>query len=183
MLNSARILVLNFSYEPLQFCNGRRGVIMVMTGRAEQVECDGFMVRSPNLSFPLPTVIRVLKMVKRNSRKSISFSKKNILKRDDFTCQYCGETSPPLTIDHIVPKSRGGQTTWKNVVVACKPCNLLKGCRTAVEAGMILIKKPFKPDFQLHPFSLPSAPSSHVKSWLKYLPEKVYKKASFHGFP
>ena len=174
MLESFRILVLNYSYEPLQFCNAKRALTMVMSGRAEQVESDGYLVRSPSFSFPLPTVIRVLKAVRRSMRKSLAFSKKNILRRDNYTCQYCKDTVQPLTVDHIMPKSRGGKTTWTNVVVACKPCNLGKGNLTAVEAGMKLLKNPVKPDYHLHPLSIPSAPKSHVESWLKYLPAKIY---------
>ena len=174
MLDSFRILVLNYSFEPLQFCNARKALIMVLSGRAEQVECDGYQVKSPSSIFPLPTVIRVLKMVKRRARKNISFSKKNILRRDNFTCQYCGNKEQLLTVDHIVPKSRGGSTTWSNVVVACKPCNLKKGNQTAIEAGMKLFKKPSKPDYYLYPLTVPSAPQSHLNSWLKYLPSKVF---------
>lgn len=139
MLDSLRILVLNYSYEPMQFCNAKRGIVMVLSGRAEEVECDGYVVRSPSNSFPLPTVIRVLKMVKKKARKSIAFSKKNILRRDNYKCQYCGENQKILTVDHILPKSRGGKTSWTNVVTACKPCNLSKGSQTAVEAGMKLL--------------------------------------------
>ena len=85
---------------------------MVLSGRAEQIECDGYVVRSPSMSLQVPTVIRVLNMVKRKARKSVSFSKKNILRRDNFTCQYCGDQNYPLTVDHVIPKSRGGETSW-----------------------------------------------------------------------
>lgn len=174
MLDSLKILVLNSTYEPLQFCNAKRGIVMVLTGRAEQVDCDGYVVRSPSTSFQLPTVIRVLKTVKRAPRKGIAFSKKNILRRDNYTCQYCGETSSSLTVDHIMPKSRGGKTTWTNVVVACKPCNLKKGNYTLTEVDMKLLVKPYKPDFQLHPFTIPSGPKSYLESWQKYLPAKLF---------
>ena len=177
MLNSFRILVLNYSFEPLHFCNARKALIMVMSGRAEQLESDGYMVRSPSVTFPLPTVIRVLKMIKRRSRKNISFSKKNILRRDNYTCQYCGQQNLPLTVDHIIPKSRGGTTTWTNVVVACKPCNLNKGNQTITEAGMKLYKKPSKPEFYLYPLVIPTVPPPHMESWLKYLPSKVFSQS------
>ncbi|MBI4382729.1 MAG: HNH endonuclease, partial [Nitrospinae bacterium] len=93
MLDSLKILVLNHTYEPLQFCNAKRGLVMVLTGRAEQLESDGFVVRSPSAEFRLPTVIRVLKAVKRGAKKGLAFSKKNILRRDNYTCQYCGQSS------------------------------------------------------------------------------------------
>jgi len=173
MLGSFKILVLNYSYEPLQFCNAKRAIIMVLSGRAEGLEVDGYQVKSPNATFSLPTVIRVLKMVRKKTGKGISFSKKNILKRDNFICQYCSETSQVLTIDHIIPKSRGGKTTWNNVVAACKPCNLKKSDKTLEEAGFCLAKKPSKPDFYLYSLSIPTAPKSHLESWNKYLPKKL----------
>ena len=174
MMDSFRILVLNYSFEPLQFCNARKALTMVIAGRAEQVECDRYVVRSPNMSFPLPIVIRVLKMIKRRSHRNITFSKKNILRRDNYSCQYCGDKSHNLTVDHIVPKSRGGHASWTNMVVACKPCNLLKGNQTAAEAGMKLSKKPSKPEYYLYPLAVPSAPPTHVDSWRKYLPSKLF---------
>ena len=178
MLDSLKILILNYSYEPLQFCSAKRAIVMVLAGRAEKIECDGYVVRSPSQSFQLPTVIRVLKMVRRNRKKAVAFSKKNILRRDNFTCQYCGEQERPLTVDHILPKSRGGLTSWTNVVVACKPCNLKKGNRTAIEAGMYLNKKPVRPHFQFQPFAIPSGPPSHVESWKKYLPQSWTTRSS-----
>lgn len=180
MLDSIKILVLNFSFEPLQFCSAKRGIVMVLAGRAEKIECDGFVVRSPSTAFQLPTVIRVLKMVQRHSRKTLAFSKKNILRRDNFTCQYCGLSSQYLTVDHILPKSRGGKTTWVNVVVACKPCNLRKANRTVVEAGMKLLRNPFKPDFHHYPFIIPAGPKSHVEAWQKYIPEKIFLRPFFN---
>ena len=123
MLNSVKSLVLNYSYEPLQFCSAKRAIIMVFNERAEFIESDGYVVRTPTTSFKLPAVIRVLNIVKRTKRRGISFSKKNILRRDNFTCQYCGSSSNSLTVDHILPKSRGGKSNWNNVVAACRPCN------------------------------------------------------------
>lgn len=180
MLDSLKILVLNYTYEPLQFCCAKRGLLMVLSGRAEEIESDGYVIRSPSLSFPLPTVIRVLKIVNRNRRKQVAFSKKNILRRDNYTCQYCGEREHLLTVDHIMPKSRGGKTSWTNVVVACKPCNLKKGNRTAAEANMKLIKKPTRPEFSFHSFLIPEGPPSHIASWKKYLPHTVVRGPSFN---
>ena len=124
MLDSFKSLVLNYSYEPLQFCSARHALIMVFGGRAEELDNSDYRVRTPSSSFAIPTVIRVLKMVQRNRKNGIAFSKKNILRRDNYTCQYCGNSNQPLTVDHIMPKSRGGKTNWTNVVVACKRCNL-----------------------------------------------------------
>ena len=180
MLNSLKILILNYSYEPLQFCSAKRGLVMVLSGRAEQIECDGYVVRSPSMSLQVPTVIRVLNMVKRKAGKSVYFSKKNILGRDNFTCQYCGDQEYPLTVDHIIPKSRGGKTTWTNVVVACKPCNMKKGNRTDREAGMRLSKIPGRPNFSFHRLVVPVGPTSHVESWMKYLPKSFIARTSMN---
>ena len=174
MFESLKILVLNYTYEPLQFCNAKRALVMVLTGRAEQLDCDGYVIRSPSTTYQLPTVIRVLKTVKRAPRKGISFRKKNILRRDNYPCQYCGDSSSTLTVDHVLPKSRGGKTTWTNVVVACKPCNLKKGNYMLSEVDMRLLAKPVKPEFQLHSFTIPSSPKSYVESWRKYLPAKLF---------
>ena len=178
MLDSIKSLVLNYSYEPLQFCSAKRAIIMVFNGRAEFIESDGYVVRSPTTTFKLPAVIRVLNLVKRSRRKEIPFSKKNVLRRDNFTCQYCGSNNNSLTVDHILPKSRGGKSNWNNVVVACKPCNLKKGNQAPSEKGMRLHKKPSKPETQWPYFQLPSEPTSHLKIWEKYLPKSTFAKIS-----
>jgi 5-methylcytosine-specific restriction endonuclease McrA len=153
---------------------------MVLSGRAEQIECNGYVVRSPSISFPVPTVIRVLNLVRRKVRKTVSFSKKNILRRDNFTCQYCGNKDHPLTVDHIVPKSRGGETIWTNVVVACKPCNMKKGSRTAREANMKLGQSPTRPKFKYHQLVVPVGPPSHIECWMKYLPKAFVARYSMN---
>jgi len=180
MLNVLKILILNSSYEPLQFCSAKRGIVMVLSGRAEQIECNGYVVRSPSISFPVPTVIRVLNLVRRKARKTVSFSKKNILRRDNFTCQYCGNKDHPLTVDHIIPKSRGGETIWTNVVVACKPCNMKKGSRTAREANMKLGQSPTRPKFKYHQLVVPVGPPSHIECWMKYLPKAFVARYSMN---
>jgi len=178
MLDSVKSLVLNASYEPLQFCSAKRAIIMVLTGRAEFIESDGYVVRSPNTTFKLPAVIRVLNIVKRVRRKGIAFSKKNILRRDDFTCQYCGTGGKFLTVDHVLPKSKGGKSVWTNVVVACKPCNLKKADHTPSEKGMELNKTPSKPQFHWPFFQIPAGPRTHLDIWEKYLPRSIFNRAS-----
>ena len=179
MLNSVKSLVLNYSYEPLQFCSAKRAIIMILNGRAEFLESDGYIIRSPSTTFKLPAVIRVLNIVKRSRRKEAAFSKKNILRRDNFTCQYCGSNSNSLTVDHILPKSRGGKSNWNNVVVACKPCNLMKGNLTPSEKGMRLKKKPSKPNFLWPFFQIPCGPTSHLEIWQKYLPKSIFANTTF----
>jgi 5-methylcytosine-specific restriction endonuclease McrA len=178
MLDSFKSLVLNYSYEPLQFCSARHALIMVFGGRAEELDHSDYFVRTPTTNFAVPTVIRVLKMVHHNHKNGISFSKKNILRRDNYTCQYCGTSDHPLTVDHIMPKSRGGKTNWTNVVVACKSCNLRKGNRTPIENDMKLKRKPTKPDYSFVPFVIPPCPDSHLETWQKYIPQKMLAKNS-----
>ena len=178
MLDLVKSLVLNYSYEPLQFCSAKRAIIMIFNERAEFIESDGYVIRSPTTTFKLPAVIRVLNIVKRSKRRGISFSKKNILRRDNFTCQYCGVSNNSLTVDHVLPKSRGGKSNWINVVVACKPCNLKKGDQTPSERGMQLLTKPSKPEFYWPFFNIPTGPTSHLEIWRKYLPASIISKSS-----
>ena len=178
MLNSVKSLVLNYSYEPLQFCSAKRAIIMIFNERAEFIESDGYVIRSPTTTFKLPAVIRVLNIVKRSKRRGISFSKKNILRRDNFTCQYCGVSNYCLTVDHVLPRSRGGKSNWINVVAACKPCNLKKGNQTPSERGMRLLQKPSKPEFYWPFFNIPTGPTSHLEIWRKYLPASIISKSS-----
>lgn len=164
-----RVLVLNSTYEPLQFCNAHRAIVMVLKGKAEQVECDGKVFRSPTVTFRLPTVIRLRNFINIPYRGIVSFSKKNVFRRDNHTCQYCGRDEVELTIDHVIPKSRGGNTSWENVVVACQECNLKKGNRTPVEVGIKLLRKPYRPHFLIHNSVYTAAPKSFIESWNKYV--------------
>jgi 5-methylcytosine-specific restriction endonuclease McrA len=118
-MDTDKVLVLNNSFEPLHVCTARRAVILLFTGRAERVEDSLRIIRSPSIVWVLPAVIRLHRYVKRPVSPAISFNKKNILKRDAYTCQYCGRNGGErMTIDHIIPKSLGGRTVWENVVSA-----------------------------------------------------------------
>lgn len=168
-LNSLWVLVLNRSYEPLHICSGRRAVTMILGGRAETVEEDGFLIRSYRLSLPLPSVIRLQRFVRIPRRGEVIFSKRNVFRRDHFTCQYCGRHGKGLTIDHIVPRSRGGHTNWENVVAACQPCNSQKGNRTVQESGMRLLRNPHRPFFLFHQYVASAIQSSTLDTWKKYI--------------
>lgn len=102
------------------------------------------MLRSPTTSMPFPSIIRLDRYI-HVQHKRVMLSRKNILRRDNHKCQYCGRSDLPLTIDHLIPKSKGGQDTWENLVAACIKCNNKKGDRTLEEAKMTLIRKPFRP--------------------------------------
>jgi 5-methylcytosine-specific restriction endonuclease McrA len=143
---------------------------MVITGRAEQVESDGITIHSFSSQFPCPTVIRLNRFVKIPRWGTVPFNKKNVLRRDRKKCQYCGETNVELTIDHIVPRSIGGVTTWLNVVAACKKCNYKKSNRTLERSGLRLLNKPFVPKFMALLTMPDSVPDSFTNTWEKYLP-------------
>jgi len=169
VLELARVLVLNQTYEPLNVCNARRAIRMMLLGKAVSVEEDGLLVRSEALSFRLPVVIRLLRYVRVPRNGEIPFSKKNICRRDNFTCQYCGASGGELTIDHVTPRSRGGHTTWENVVCSCRDCNARKGDRLPREAGMSLLRMPRKPRFY-HPEGMsPRVGDPSLRHWDKYL--------------
>ena len=143
MLND-KVLVLNQNYEPITICNVRRAVVLMFLGKAELVSSvDSKCISTVYRTFVYPSIVR-LSLFVRVPFKKIILSRKNILRRDNHRCQYCGSTSA-LTIDHIIPKSRGGDDTWENLVVACIKCNNKKSDRTPEEAKMTLRSKPKKP--------------------------------------
>ena len=138
------MLVLNLNYEPINVCNVRRAVVLLGKGKAELLENGRGEIRTPSISMLVPSVIRLVYLVRRPfvQRK---LSKKEILLRDRHTCQYCGQQSKELTLDHIVPRLRYGDNSWENVVSACIPCNRRKAAHTPAEAGMTLLRKPKAP--------------------------------------
>ena len=146
MLVQHRVLVLNSSYEAINICTARRAVIMLLSGKADLVENSGELVHSASLRMPMPEVIRLRRFISLPYRP-IPFCRKNIMLRDGCCCQYCGAHLPPdqLTLDHVIPISRGGKDTWSNVVTACKQCNHKKGNSLIEEIGMILISRPRRP--------------------------------------
>jgi len=115
------VLILNASYEPLHVCSVKRAVSLLMHEVAERVEESGKVLRSPNAVFPVPSVIRLKRFVRTPFRQRVAFNRKNVFRRDDHVCQYCGRRTHDLTLDHVIPRSRGGPTTWENVVACCKP--------------------------------------------------------------
>ncbi|MBL0173717.1 MAG: HNH endonuclease [Ignavibacteria bacterium] len=142
---SGRVLVLNQSYEPISVCSVQKAVVLVYLQKADIIStADGKVLRSINSTFPFPSVIR-LGQYKRIPYKNIILSRKNILRRDGHRCQYCGTSTPPITVDHIIPKSRGGADTWENLVAACIRCNNVKDDRTPEKAGMRLRSTPRRP--------------------------------------
>src|ERR1700716_3515292 len=130
----ANVLVLNSDYQPLNVCNVRRAVVLLTKEKATVIEQNGHIVTSERWSFPSPSVIRLAYHIKR-PRPVVKMTRKEVLARDEHTCQYCGKRAHDLTLDHVMPRHRGGQHTWENVVAACKHCNHRKGGGTPPEAG------------------------------------------------
>ncbi len=143
-----RVLVLNASFEPLSLISVQRAIVLLLREKAEAIENDiSRQLRAERISFPVPLVIRLIHYVAIPRRLKAPLTRKTLLSRDEYTCQFCGSTAGPLTVDHVMPRSRGGQTSWENCVAACLRCNHRKGSKTPEEAGFILRKKPVRPDF------------------------------------
>ena len=138
------VLILNVNYEPLHVCNTKRALALIFSGKAEIVLNGRGTIRSASDEFDLPSIIKLQYMVHR-PRPRVSLSKREILRRDNYTCQYCGRRSHHLTIDHVVPRHMGGDHSWTNLAAACSACNRRKGGRTPEQAGMTLRRKPFEP--------------------------------------
>ncbi len=140
------VLVLNANYEPLNVCNTKRALGLMMTGKAEIIANGRGHIRTVSRAIPNPSVVRLSRMIHR-PRPRVKLTKREIFRRDGYQCQYCGcrQENCNLTIDHIMPRYRGGEYSWGNLVACCSSCNRRKGGRTPEEAGMRLRKKPVEP--------------------------------------
>lgn len=139
-------LKLDASFRPIEVIDALEALVMCIVGKATPVETYDKKIRSPSNAFELPAVI-VLKTIVKFRFTTVACNRTNIVWRDGNQCQYCGNYFPfdKLTMDHVLPKSRGGKNTWENLVAACMKCNQKKGSRTPKESGMIPLKKPFRP--------------------------------------
>lgn len=163
------VLVLNASYEPVNICATRRALVLILKGVAHAEEMAQGTVQAPRAALPVPSVIRLLEY-RRIPHQTRALSRKNIMMRDRFTCQYCHKVfnSGDLTLDHVIPRSRGGDTSWENLVACCHRCNNRKGNRTPEEALMKLLHQP-------RPFSLHTGrhlmrlQGKSDEQWKKYL--------------
>ena len=142
--------------------------MLVYEGRAEMLEDGAGFIRSIDREIPLPSVIRLSYIIKR-PRPKRRLTRLEIFNRDRNTCQYCGKKTQQLTLDHVIPRYRGGEQTWENVVSACIPCNRRKASQTPKEARMSLINCPHPPQDHL-PFYIPLSLKTQVQ-WQKYLPQ------------
>lgn len=164
------VLVLNQNYEPLNICNTRRALVLLDGGKAEVLEHGNGGIRTPSRLYPRPSVIRLIYLVKR-PRPKVKLSRREIFHRDQYTCQYCGTKGKELTIDHVMPRHRGGRHTWENLVSACKSCNHRKGGKTLEESKMRLLRAPYEPKANNYYILY-----QHIQNsgrWSKFVPEWV----------
>lgn len=172
-------LVLSVGYEPVALADWEKAFMLVFKGEAEVVEeYEERKIRSARQEWSMPSVVRLLTYISRD-RSAVKFSRENIYARDRGACQYCGKkvSRDDFEYEHVVPQSRGGRTTWENIVVACTKCNQKKGNKTPAEARMKLLKTPVKPE------KLPAAFLTHLhwrphmpQTWRPYLRDVMYWK-------
>ncbi len=163
------VLVLNSTFEPIHVTAVRRALVLMLKGVAQMEETGPARVHSPREALPVPSVIRLLSY-RHIPQQTRALSRKNILLRDRYTCQFCSKqfSSSELTLDHVLPRSRGGPTSWENLVACCYECNNRKGDRTPEEAGIQLERRP-RP-FTLHTSrQLMRLMGRHDEKWRKYL--------------
>ncbi len=165
-----RTLLLNASYQPLKAISWRKAVTLYFLGKVEILEEYEREIRSVSISMKLPAVIRLL----RNGRwykGRVKFSRETVFQRDSYTCQYCHKPFPShkLTCDHVIPRSRGGATTWNNVVTACLSCNTRKGNKRLEQAGVTLRKQPREPDW-FHFMQISLRAANDHPAWQIYFP-------------
>ena len=140
-----RCIVLNGDYTFLNTIDWKRAVCLVIKGKSEVVKYSDIVLRNVSgVVMRLPIVIRLIKVIRTIYKSHVPFSKRNVMVRDRFRCVYCG-VKDELTIDHVIPVSRGGKSNFENCVTACKPCNNKKDRRTPSEAKMFLRKQPYSP--------------------------------------
>lgn len=159
------VLVLNCDYTPLNITTPKRGFILVNKGKAEIVKADNNPIISGYKTYVRPLIIRLLNYIRHYNRK-LKISRNRIFKRDNYQCVYCGSRKE-LTLDHVIPKSRGGTNDWTNLVTSCSKCNVKKADRTPDEARMKMLYKPYEPN-------LISESKSVQKMWEEFTKSFVY---------
>jgi len=163
------VLVLNSNYEPLNVCNMRRAVSLLLLGKAEVLQHRSLPMATVSGPYRAPSVLKMRYQVRR-PMPQLRLSRHSVLARDAYTCQYCGIKGKDLTIDHVLPKWAGGPHTWDNLVACCRKCNLKKADKTPQQAHMKLARKPKRPHFVPY-LSLPLYLKAQGKDeWRMFLP-------------
>lgn len=163
------VLVLNQNYEPLNVCRARRAIVLLYQSKAEMLEDGVGFVQAASGEFPVPSVIRLPRLVKRPFRADRRLTRLEVFNRDRYQCQYCGKVTRQLTLDHVIPRYRGGPHTWENLVSACNQCNRRKAGKTPDEAGMKLRSRPTAPRAGRYSY-IPSQYLQAREEWQRYLP-------------
>ena len=158
------VLVLNANFEPIHVCDTRRAIGLILNEKASLVLNGRGEIKTISHAYPRPSVIRLTKMVKR-PRPRVKLSKREVLRRDNYTCQYCGQNTSVLTVDHVIPRHLGGDHSWENLVAACPHCNHRKGGRTTDQAQMRLLNLPEAP-----PASADYIFARHLKDNFEWMP-------------
>jgi 5-methylcytosine-specific restriction endonuclease McrA len=158
------VLVLNANFEPINVCNTRRALSLVLNGKAQMILNGRGEIKTVSENYAMPSIIRLERMIKR-PRPRVKLTKREILRRDNYICQYCGQHASTLTIDHIIPRHLGGQHEWDNLVTACPACNHLKGGRTLDQAHMQLLHVPGEP-----PASAVYIFARHIRDNIDWIP-------------
>jgi 5-methylcytosine-specific restriction endonuclease McrA len=161
------VLVLNASYEPINVCTVRRAAVLILKNRAEILEQADWALHAESFTLARPVVIRLLTYVRipRDAHRR-KITRRAVFARDRWTCQYCGHERGNLTVDHVVPRSKGGTSTWDNIVTCCAPCNRRKGDRLPKQANMVPARAPRAPSSTIFiHVATPTIPAA----WEQYL--------------
>jgi len=147
MLEQRSVILLNADYRPMGVIDWKKAIRLIFKKKVEVLQYAETVIQtaSKTITMLLPKLIRLLKFVRLLYRNKVPFNKRNVFVRDGFTCCYCGDKSNKLSLDHVVPRSSGGLSTFENVVTACFSCNNRKDNKTPEKAGMFLKKRPFAP--------------------------------------
>ena len=164
------VLVLNSDYEPLNVCNMRRAILLIHLGKAEVLHASHRTIRTFEGELPSPSVLKLRHHVRR-PLPQLRLSRRSIFARDEYECQYCGQSGKDLTIDHILPKRLGGGASWENLVACCRRCNSKKGDKTLAQTGMRLRKEPRRPRFVPYISLAKYVAGQKNELWRDYLPQ------------
>ena len=138
------VLVLNANFQPINITSTYRAINLVLSEKATLILNGRGVIHTVSQTYPLPSIIRLNRMIKR-PRPIVKLTRKEVFRRDNYFCQYCGRQTSNLTVDHVIPRRLGGETRWNNVVAACPRCNHLKGGMTPQQSGMYPRKAPKHP--------------------------------------
>lgn len=164
-----RVLVLNLDHSPVAVVSPQKAIVLLLLEKANCLSTYGLLeIRTVSRSFEYPAVIR-LNDYKNIPYRGVLLNRVNLFRRDGGECQYCGSRRH-LTIDHVIPRSKGGKTSWTNLVTACNRCNVNKGDKTPEQAGLILKKEPFKPSLS---YFLSEYAERQAEQWLPFLSSRI----------